>query len=115
MKLETLVNKYIRLGYKPVDFVANDSDINSIIDWLWEDYNIFIAINFIPNIIAVTDPNKRFYSRVFFLNRSTESTIVADKPNFKDPYEAKFETLKGLHKVLMFSPEYLVKDEKDAT
>ena len=107
MQLNTLVKKYQKLGYTPTDARY---DIDNIINWLWDAYKLHIEIHYLPTSYReyFKKPNDKFFV-VYKLDTIDHENSFEE--HFKTPYDAKFQALKRLHKIVSFNQHIYIKQD----
>lgn len=103
MKFETLVTRYKNLGYDPKG-LERDLEIESIIKWIYENYNIWITTTFISvkmKVLGVSNYKKFCGHRLHIHSDEYFTDYFCDK-YFTNPYDAKFDAVRVTHKGLKF-------------
>lgn len=98
MKLETLVNRYKNLGYKPKG-LERDLEIESIIKWLYETHDIYINVQYCS---MKFDFYKQFTGqKINITKKEYNNTFFCDK-HFDNPFDAKFDAVRCAYRPLKF-------------
>jgi hypothetical protein len=115
MKFETLITRYKNLGYSPRG-LEPEVELECIINWIYKTFDVFILLSHHDpiNIKAfrkhIPEVDKFIAHKIWNCNDETPHTIYAEK-YFNNPFDAKFDTVKQIYKVLRFRTPYQNKRE----
>ena len=98
MKVETLVQRYKNLGYKPKG-LDRDLEIASIIKWIYDTYDIYIDVQY----CSMRFPHYKQFTgfKIWKTKEDYSNTIWSDK-HFDNPFDAKFEVVKNIYRAIKF-------------
>ena len=100
MKIETIIKRCIKKGYKKLELEAPDDilEIQNIIKWLYFDHNIFIHATYCAHNVPIIKPNpkNRFWGCWKYNIGSEYSDSFSTERTYKDVYVAYFEAVKNV-------------------
>ena len=107
MKFKTLITRYKNLGYQPKNVGDDEVELEFLINWIYKTYNIFLYIRH-------TDPNTQkafknhipdidsFSGHTIWDTNTKYATSFSYDKYFKEPYDAKFHTIKSIYSSIKF-------------
>jgi hypothetical protein len=108
MKFETLITRYKNLGYKPKN-ADNEVELECLLNWIYKTYNVYIYVQYNDYItqkclrkhVQFLDINSFAAHKIWQCNTEYSNMIYSDK-YFREPFDAKFYTVKELYKAIKF-------------
>jgi hypothetical protein len=108
MKFETLVTRYKNLGYEPKG-LDRDLEVATIIKWIYYTHDIYIdAMHCDVDFSKVSKGMKGFPEYLkfkgYWIWNTKESYCNKNycDNNFDNPFDAKFDAVRGIYKALKF-------------
>ena len=101
MKLETLIKRYAACGYKPRG-LERDLEVQSIIHWLYDEYEIFVYVSYMS--MNINGTYQKFVGVYRYL-QEVYSMFSCEK-YFNNPNDAYFDTLRQMQKGFVMKIKY---------
>lgn len=108
MKYETLITRYKNLGYEPKGVDDKEVELEFLIKWIYEKYDIFLLMTYnepsrIKAMKKVMNKTIKPFSchKIWDCNKDYANTFYSTN-YFDTPYEAKFDTLREMCRAIRF-------------
>lgn len=107
MKFETLITRYKNLGYEPKN-IENEIELECLINWIYKKYDIFIYLMYHDYVNQkayrkhISNINMFSAHHITYCNTDYSNKFYSNN-YFKEPFDAKFDTVKDLYRGIKFN------------
>lgn len=105
MKFETLLKKYKKIGYTPINAPSRDEEVNNIIKFLYDTYKFYVGEHYMD--MDFSNGSYMKFNGCYRYNIGTEhsNNFYCDK-HFDSPFDARYDALMHCIRGLRFQYEH---------